>query len=63
MKMGQTNMHNYMKPLPERTEKNQIDPSCIISHRITLEEAPENVQRLARQERARPYDFVIDPWQ
>ncbi len=27
MKMGQTNMHNYMKPLLERIEKGQIDPS------------------------------------
>ena len=34
MKMGQTNMHNYMKPLLERIEKGQIDPSYIISHRI-----------------------------
>jgi hypothetical protein len=41
MKMGQTNMHNYMKPLLERIEKRQIDPSYIISHRITLDEAPE----------------------
>jgi threonine dehydrogenase-like Zn-dependent dehydrogenase len=41
MKMGQTNMHNYMKPLLERIENGQIDPSYIISHRITLEQAPE----------------------
>jgi hypothetical protein len=27
MKMGQTNMHTYMKPLLERIEKRQIDPS------------------------------------
>src|SRR6185437_4945437 len=26
MKMGQTNMHNYMRPLLERIEKGQIDP-------------------------------------
>jgi len=41
MKMGQTNMHNYMHPLLERVEKGQIDPSSIISHRITLDQAPE----------------------
>ena len=41
MKMGQTNMHNYMKPLLERIEKGQIDPSYIISHRISLDQAPE----------------------
>jgi len=39
--MGQTHMHTYMKPLLERIEKGQIDPSYIISHRITLDQAPE----------------------
>jgi threonine dehydrogenase-like Zn-dependent dehydrogenase len=39
--MGQTDMHNYMKPLLQRIEKGQIDPSYIISHRITLDEAPD----------------------
>jgi threonine dehydrogenase-like Zn-dependent dehydrogenase len=41
MKMGQTNMHTYMKPLVERIEKGQVNPSYIISHRISLDEAPE----------------------
>ena len=35
--MGQTNMHNYMKPLLARIEQGQIDPSYIISHRIGLD--------------------------
>jgi threonine dehydrogenase-like Zn-dependent dehydrogenase len=56
MKMGQTNMHNYMKPLLERIEKGQIDPSYIISHRISLEEAPEMYKGLARQETKRHQD-------
>ena len=30
MKMGPTNMHNYMKPLLEKIEKGQIDPSYIL---------------------------------
>lgn len=41
MKMGQTNMRPYMQPFLERIEKGQIDPTYIISHRITLDEAPE----------------------
>jgi threonine dehydrogenase-like Zn-dependent dehydrogenase len=41
MKRGQTNMQSYMKPLLELIEKGAIDPSDIISHRITLDEAPE----------------------
>ncbi|KQT61859.1 MULTISPECIES: zinc-dependent alcohol dehydrogenase [unclassified Aureimonas] len=42
LKTGQTHMLRYMKPLLERIEKGEIDPSFIISHRSTsLEEGPE----------------------
>jgi threonine dehydrogenase-like Zn-dependent dehydrogenase len=61
MKMGQTNMHNYMKPLLERIEKGQIDPSYIISHRITLDEAPE-MYKVWRDKKERVTKIVIDPW-
>jgi threonine dehydrogenase-like Zn-dependent dehydrogenase len=39
-KMGQTHIHNYLKPLLERIEKGEIDPTFIITHRLSLEEAP-----------------------
>ncbi len=39
-KMGQTNMHNYLKPLLARIEKDEIDPSFIVTHRLGLEDAP-----------------------
>jgi threonine dehydrogenase-like Zn-dependent dehydrogenase len=61
MKMGQTNMHRYMKPLLERIEKGQIDPSTIISHRITLNEAPEMYQ-VWRDKKQSVTKIVIDPW-
>jgi threonine dehydrogenase-like Zn-dependent dehydrogenase len=61
MKMGQTNMHNYMKPLLERIEKGQIDPSYIISHRITLDDAPE-MYRVWRDKKEKVTKIVIDPW-
>jgi threonine dehydrogenase-like Zn-dependent dehydrogenase len=61
MKMGQTNMHNYMKPLLERIEKGQIDPSYIISHRITLDEAPE-LYKVWRDKEDKVTKIVIDPW-
>ena len=42
MKTGQTHMQRYMKPLLERIEKGEIDPSFIISHRAnSLEDGPE----------------------
>jgi threonine dehydrogenase-like Zn-dependent dehydrogenase len=61
MKMGQTNMHNYMKPLLERIESGQIDPSYIISHRITLEEAPR-MYEVWRDKKESVTKIVIDPW-
>jgi threonine dehydrogenase-like Zn-dependent dehydrogenase len=61
MKMGQTNMHNYMKPLLERIEKGQIDPSYIISHRITLEQSPE-MYKIWRDKKENVTKIVIDPW-
>jgi threonine dehydrogenase-like Zn-dependent dehydrogenase len=61
MRMGQTNMHNYMKPLLERIERGQIDPSYIISHRITLEQVPE-MYRIWRDKKENVTKIVIDPW-
>lgn len=61
MKMGQTNMHNYMKPLLARIEKGQIDPSYIISHRITLDQAPE-MYKVWRDKKEKVTKIVIDPW-
>jgi threonine dehydrogenase-like Zn-dependent dehydrogenase len=61
MKMGQTNMHNYMKPLLERIEKKQIDPSYIISHRITLDQAPD-MYKVWRDKKEHVTKIVIDPW-
>jgi len=61
MKMGQTNMHNYMKPLLERIEKGQIDPTYIISHRVTLDQVPE-MYRIWRDKKENVTKIVIDPW-
>ena len=61
MKMGQTNMHKYMKPLLERVEKGEIDPSYIISHRVSLEEVP-NMYKVWRDKKEKVTKIVIDPW-
>jgi threonine dehydrogenase-like Zn-dependent dehydrogenase len=39
-KMGQTNVHRYLRPLFDRIENGDIDPSAIITHRFSLDEAP-----------------------
>ncbi|UWZ82199.1 zinc-dependent alcohol dehydrogenase [Occallatibacter riparius] len=61
MKMGQTHMQKYMKPLLERIEKGQIDPTFLISHRITLDEAPE-MYKIWRDKKDKVTKIVIDPW-
>ncbi|MFN8446330.1 MAG: zinc-dependent alcohol dehydrogenase [Caldilineaceae bacterium] len=40
-KMGQTHVQRYLRPLLGRIENNEIDPSYIITHRMTLDTAPE----------------------
>lgn len=39
-KMGQTHVHRYLHPLLERIENGEIDPSFVITHRLSLDEAP-----------------------
>ncbi len=40
LKSGQTHVHRYMAPLLERIENGDIKPDVIISHRLSLEDAP-----------------------
>jgi threonine dehydrogenase-like Zn-dependent dehydrogenase len=40
-KMGQTHVHKYLRPLLERVQRGEIDPSFVITHRLRLEDAPE----------------------
>ena len=40
IKSGQCHVHRYLKPLLERIQKGEIDPTFIITHRMKLEDAP-----------------------
>jgi threonine dehydrogenase-like Zn-dependent dehydrogenase len=40
IKTGQTHVQRYMRPLLERIENGEIDPTFIVTHRMTLEDAP-----------------------
>lgn len=44
LKMGQTHVQRYLKPLLQRVQKGEIDPSFVITHRLRLEEAPSAYQ-------------------
>lgn len=39
-KMGQTHVQRYLRPLLDRVEQGEIDPSFVITHRLPLDEAP-----------------------
>jgi threonine dehydrogenase-like Zn-dependent dehydrogenase len=41
IKSGQCHVQRYMKPLLERIEKGEIDPSFVITHRMRLDDAPK----------------------
>jgi threonine dehydrogenase-like Zn-dependent dehydrogenase len=41
LKMGQTHVHRYTQQLLDRIERGEIDPSFIITHRVSLNQAPE----------------------
>jgi len=41
LKMGQTHVHKYMRPLMDLIESGKIDPTFLITHRLNLKEAPE----------------------
>ena len=50
IKTGQCHVQRYMKPLLERIQKGEIDPSFIITHRLPLDEA------------ARGYDMFVNKY-
>ena len=41
IKSGQCHVHRYMRPLLERIENGEIDPTVVITHRMPLGDAPK----------------------
>ncbi len=39
VRTGQCHVHRYLRPLLERIENGDIDPSFIVTHRMSLDEA------------------------
>jgi threonine dehydrogenase-like Zn-dependent dehydrogenase len=52
IRTGQTHVHRYLKPLLERIEKDEINPAEIITHRLTLDDAPEAYETFRKKEDA-----------
>jgi threonine dehydrogenase-like Zn-dependent dehydrogenase len=44
IKTGQAHVHRYLRPLLERIENGDIDPSFVVSHHLPLEQAPQGYE-------------------
>jgi threonine dehydrogenase-like Zn-dependent dehydrogenase len=44
IRTGQAHVHRYMRPLLERIENGEIDPSFVITHRLPLDQAPQGFE-------------------
>jgi threonine dehydrogenase-like Zn-dependent dehydrogenase len=44
IKTGQTHVHRYLRPLLERIQAGEIDPSFVVSHHLALEDAPQGYE-------------------
>jgi threonine dehydrogenase-like Zn-dependent dehydrogenase len=60
MKMGQTHVMRYMKPLLDRIERGEIDPSFVVTHRLPLDQAA-TAYRVFRDKQDRCIKVVLKP--
>ncbi|CAN5741487.1 hypothetical protein BH11PLA1_BH11PLA1_20130 [soil metagenome] len=61
VKTGQTHTHRDMKPLLQRIEKGEVDPSFVITHRAKLADAPD-LYKTFRDKKDGCIKVVLDPW-
>ncbi len=59
-KMGQTHVHRYLKPLLKLIQEGKIDPSFVISHKISLEDAPD-AYKIFRDDRDHCIKVILKP--
>jgi threonine dehydrogenase-like Zn-dependent dehydrogenase len=60
MKTGQTHIHKYLRPLLERVQKGDIDPTFIITHILPLEQAPHGYE-IFQQKKDSCIKIVLKP--
>lgn len=61
VKSGQTHVQRYMRPLLERIERGEIDPSFVITHRVRLDEVPRAYETFRNKE-DECIKVVVKPW-
>jgi len=50
IKTGQCHVHRYTKPLLDRIERGEIDPSFVVSHHMNLDDAPKGYDMFMHKE-------------
>jgi threonine dehydrogenase-like Zn-dependent dehydrogenase len=60
IKSGQAHVQRYMRPLLERIQRGEIDPSFVITHRLPLGDAPD-AYRLFRDKQDDCLKVVLKP--
>jgi threonine dehydrogenase-like Zn-dependent dehydrogenase len=50
IRSGQCHVQRYMRPLLERIERGEIDPSFVITHHLSLDDAPEGFEMFSNKE-------------
>jgi len=60
IRSGQCHVHRYMRPLLERIQRGDIDPSFVITHRMPLDQAPEGF-KLFRDKQDECIKVVLKP--
>jgi threonine dehydrogenase-like Zn-dependent dehydrogenase len=59
-KMGQTHVHRYLRPLLERVQNGEIDPSFVITHKLPLDQAPHGY-KIFRDKKENCIKVVLKP--
>lgn len=60
VKTGQTHVHKYLKPLLDRIQNGDIDPTFVITHEMSLEEAPQGYE-IFKHKRDNCIKIVLNP--
>jgi threonine dehydrogenase-like Zn-dependent dehydrogenase len=61
LRAGQCHVHKYMKPLLERIQSGEIDPTRIITHTMPLEDAPHGYD-IFKDKQDSCEKVVLKPW-
>jgi threonine dehydrogenase-like Zn-dependent dehydrogenase len=50
IRAGQCHVHRYLRPLLQRIENGEIDPSFVVTHRLSLDDAPRGYETFQHKE-------------